>query len=59
MQIYGPVPSWRLGNSLGVDLVEVPDDYSKICSFDCLYCQLGQDGFKTNKPKKIGISELH
>ncbi len=57
MQIYGPVPSWRLGNSLGVDLVEAPDDHSKICSFDCLYCQLGHDGFKTNKPEKMDISE--
>ena len=57
MKIYGPVPSWRLGNSLGVDLVEAPEGYSKICSFDCLYCQLGHNGFKTNKPKKIDINE--
>jgi len=37
--IYGPVPSWRLGRSLGVDLL--PGD-GKTCSFDCLYCQLGR-----------------
>lgn len=37
--IYGPVPSWRLGKSLGVDLL--PDD-GKSCSFDCIYCQLGR-----------------
>ncbi len=34
--IYGPVPSRRLGFSLGVDLVPY-----KTCSFDCIYCQLG------------------
>jgi len=37
--IYGPVPSWRLGRSLGVDLL--PGD-GKTCSFDCIYCQLGR-----------------
>jgi len=36
--IYGPVPSWRLGKSLGIDLLCAQD---KICSFDCVYCQLG------------------
>jgi wyosine [tRNA(Phe)-imidazoG37] synthetase (radical SAM superfamily) len=37
--VYGPVPSWRLGRSLGVDLT--PGD-AKTCSFDCVYCQLGR-----------------
>ena len=37
--IYGPVPSWRLGRSLGVDLVSTK---AKTCSFDCIYCQLGR-----------------
>lgn len=37
--IYGPVPSWRLGRSLGVDLVSTE---GKTCSFDCIYCQLGR-----------------
>lgn len=36
--IYGPVPSWRLGRSLGIDMVSTR---LKTCSFDCLYCQLG------------------
>lgn len=36
--IYGPVPSWRLGSSLGIDLLSQSE---KICTFDCLYCQLG------------------
>ena len=36
--IYGPVPSWRLGRSLGIDLLSTG---GKTCSFDCVYCQLG------------------
>jgi len=36
--IYGPVPSWRLGKSLGIDMVSTE---RKTCSFDCIYCQLG------------------
>jgi wyosine [tRNA(Phe)-imidazoG37] synthetase (radical SAM superfamily) len=37
--IYGPVPSWRLGRSLGIDLLSTRE---KTCSFDCVYCQLGK-----------------
>ncbi len=37
--IYGPVPSWRLGRSLGIDLLCAP---GKTCSFNCVYCQLGR-----------------
>jgi len=40
--IFGPVLSRRLGMSLGVDLVPF-----KICSYDCIYCQLGQTTNKT------------
>ncbi|MCK4904694.1 MAG: radical SAM protein [Clostridiales bacterium] len=36
--IYGPVPSWRLGSSLGIDLLSQKE---KICNFNCVYCQLG------------------
>lgn len=36
--VYGPVPSWRLGRSLGIDPVSTR---GKTCSFDCVYCQLG------------------
>ena len=36
--VYGPVPSWRLGRSLGIDLLSTD---GKTCSFDCTYCQLG------------------
>lgn len=41
---YGPVPSRRLGFSLGVDLFS-----KKTCSFDCLYCQLGKTPKKAIK----------
>ncbi|MBN1823021.1 MAG: radical SAM protein [Endomicrobiales bacterium] len=37
--IYGPVASWRIGASLGIDPV-VKD--AKTCSFDCVYCQIGR-----------------
>lgn len=37
--IYGPVPSWRLGRSLGMDSLSTD---GKTCSFDCTYCQLGR-----------------
>jgi len=37
--VYGPVPSWRLGRSLGIDPVST---LGKTCSFDCIYCQLGR-----------------
>ncbi len=36
--IYGPVISWRLGKSLGVDVLCI----DSICSFECVYCQLGK-----------------
>ena len=35
--LFGPVPSRRLGISLGVDLVP-----HKTCSFDCIYCECGE-----------------
>ncbi len=42
--IYGPVPSRRLGFSLGIDVIPY-----KTCSFDCVYCQLGKTTNKTVK----------
>ncbi len=41
-RIFGPVPSRRLGFSLGVDLVPF-----KTCTLDCVYCQLGSTGKTT------------
>jgi wyosine [tRNA(Phe)-imidazoG37] synthetase (radical SAM superfamily) len=40
--VYGPVASWRLGNSLGIDPVFKG---RKVCNFDCVYCQIGRTGF--------------
>lgn len=37
--IYGPVYSWRMGMSLGIDPITAK---KKICNFDCIYCQLGR-----------------
>ncbi|HID60650.1 MAG TPA: radical SAM protein [Hadesarchaea archaeon] len=37
--VYGPVSSWRLGRSLGVDLI---CQKGKVCPFDCTYCSLGR-----------------
>ena len=34
--VYGPVPSRRLGRSLGIN--NIPP---KVCSYSCVYCQLG------------------
>ena len=45
--VYGPVPSRRLGRSLGVDLVPF-----KTCTYDCIYCQLGQTTNKTIERKE-------
>jgi len=44
---YGPVPSRRLGLSLGVDLVP-----KKICTYDCIYCQIGRPTLQTIERKE-------
>jgi wyosine [tRNA(Phe)-imidazoG37] synthetase (radical SAM superfamily) len=36
-RIYGPVPSRRLGRSLGVNNIPY-----KICTYQCIYCQVGK-----------------
>ena len=56
--IYGPVPSRRLGLSLGVDLVP-----SKTCDYDCVYCQLGRTTNLTTRrspyiPARAVLEEL-
>lgn len=58
--IYGPVPSWRLGRSLGIDLLSAR---KKICNFDCNYCQLGKTAHyetirKIHVPTQLVIEEL-
>ena len=44
--MYGPVPSRRLGNSLGIDPIP-----SKTCNYQCIYCQLGKTTNFTNERK--------
>jgi wyosine [tRNA(Phe)-imidazoG37] synthetase (radical SAM superfamily) len=52
--IFGPVPSRRLGRSLGVDLVPY-----KTCTFDCIYCDLGRTTFKTTFRKSyVSIDDV-
>jgi wyosine [tRNA(Phe)-imidazoG37] synthetase (radical SAM superfamily) len=36
--VYGPVQSWRFGRSLGIDAI----GSVSTCSFNCVYCQLGE-----------------
>lgn len=45
--IYGPVPSRRLGYSLGVDILPL-----KTCTLDCIYCQLGSTTKKVLRRKE-------
>lgn len=42
--LFGPVPSRRLGRSLGIDLTPF-----KTCTEDCVFCQLGRTTIKTNQ----------
>jgi wyosine [tRNA(Phe)-imidazoG37] synthetase (radical SAM superfamily) len=51
--VYGPVPSKRLGRSLGVDLAPF-----KRCTYDCIYCQLGGTTDKTAEPKAYVRAEV-
>jgi len=48
--VYGPVPSRRLGISLGVDIVP-----PKVCSLDCVYCQLGRTTVKSAHPEGVSF----
>jgi wyosine [tRNA(Phe)-imidazoG37] synthetase (radical SAM superfamily) len=41
--VYGPVHSWRYGSSLGIDLLL----HRSVCSFACVYCQLGEIDVRT------------
>ena len=45
--VFGPVPSRRLGRSLGIDLVPF-----KTCTYDCIYCQLGRTTQQTVQRKE-------
>lgn len=45
--VFGPVPSRRLGLSLGVDTVPL-----KTCNWNCVYCQLGRSRPVVNKRRE-------
>lgn len=51
--VYGPVKSWRFGMSLGID----PIFETSTCSFNCIYCQLGQIQNITNEVKEYVPTE--
>lgn len=52
--IFGPVPSRRLGRSMGIDLVPF-----KTCTYDCIYCQLGKTTNKTIQRKEwVPLDEI-
>ena len=56
--VFGPVPSRRLGRSLGVDTVP-----SKTCNWNCVYCQLGRthpltNTRKTHVPAEVILAEV-
>ena len=44
--VYGPVPSRRLGTSLGISPIP-----RKTCNYSCVYCQLGRTDKLTNERK--------
>lgn len=45
--VFGPVPSRRLGQSLGIDTIPL-----KTCNWNCVYCQLGRTKPLTNERKE-------
>ncbi len=52
--IYGPVPSRRLGVSLGIDPIPL-----KVCSFNCVYCEVAKTSLLTSERKEyIPASEI-
>ncbi len=50
--VYGPVPSRRLGLSLGINVIP-----SKTCTLDCVYCQCGRTTKKTLERKSFFPAE--
>ena len=52
--LFGPVPSRRLGISLGVDLVP-----HKTCSLDCIYCECGEtDNLTVERQEYVPVDEV-
>ncbi|RLG02605.1 MAG: radical SAM protein [Thaumarchaeota archaeon] len=53
MIAFGPVPSRRLGKSLGVN--NIP---AKTCTYSCIYCQVGRTNVMTIKRKRFYSPQL-
>jgi len=52
MIAFGPVPSRRLGRSLGIN--NIP---AKVCSYSCIYCQLGRTVERSSERKRFYAPE--
>jgi wyosine [tRNA(Phe)-imidazoG37] synthetase (radical SAM superfamily) len=50
--VYGPVPSRRMGLSLGISPIP-----KKTCNYSCVYCQLGRTDKMTNRRQMFFDSE--
>ncbi len=51
---FGPVPSRRLGRSLGVDILPM-----KTCNLNCVYCELGiTEKFTCDRAEYIPVEEI-
>jgi len=51
---FGPLPSRRLGKSLGINNIMAP----KVCSYNCLYCQVGRSRHLTIARQEFFEPEL-
>ena len=52
--IYGPIKSRRLGISLGVNLLPLE---SKLCNFDCIYCECGWNSDNRSEKPRFNARE--
>lgn len=53
MKVFGPVPSRRLGRSIGVN--NIPH---KTCSLSCVYCQIGRTNEMTVERREFYSAEM-
>lgn len=53
--VFGPINSRRLGRSLGVNVLPISH---KLCNFDCIYCECGEDAEKITKLDFPSVEEI-
>ncbi len=54
--VYGPVQSWRFGRSLGID----PIGTTSVCSYNCVYCQLGHiERLQSDRQCFVPTEQIH